>query len=104
MFTLNDLQRMSQTNEVNKDDLVNIEEVQINQTFPAIQRMENYLSQIKNPYHFLCGNSVVHLRFEDEAKNKIMEEYLSDTSLEIPQEIATGDMFLDEHKALDLLV
>ncbi len=65
MFTLNDLQRMSQTNEVNKDDLVNIEEVQINQTFPAIQRMENYLSQIKNPYHFLCGNSVVHLRFED---------------------------------------
>lgn len=66
MFTLNDLQRMSQTNEVNKDDLVNIEEVQINQTFPAIQRMENYLSQIKNPYHFLCGNSVVHLRFEDE--------------------------------------
>jgi hypothetical protein len=69
LFTANDLQKMSQTNEINREDLVNIEEVQIDQSLPVAQRMEEYLSQIKNPYHFRCGDAIVHLQFEDDASD-----------------------------------
>ncbi len=63
MPTLEDLHRMSQTDKVNRDALVDINDVTIDPSLPAAQRMENYLSKIKNPYHYRCGTSVIHLRF-----------------------------------------
>lgn len=65
MFTPDELQKMSKATEVSKDGLVDINDVKIDQSLPAAERMENYLSQIKNPYHFLCDGSTVHLRFEE---------------------------------------
>jgi hypothetical protein len=63
LFTLEDLQRMSQAND-SKNELVQINGVRIDQSLPIAERTENYLSQIKNPYHFLHNELVVHLSFD----------------------------------------
>lgn len=68
MFTLNDLQKMSQTDEVGRGDLVDINDVKIDDSLPATQRMENYLSQMRNPYHFLCGEIPVIITFSNDNK------------------------------------
>ena len=65
LFTLDDLQRMSGANE-SKNELVQINDVRIDQSLPAAERIENYLSQIKNPYHFLHNGLTVHLSFEED--------------------------------------
>ena len=49
-----------------RSQLVDISTVHIDQSLPAAQRMESYLAQIKNPYCFLCGDSVVRVRFREE--------------------------------------
>jgi hypothetical protein len=56
---------MSQANE-SKNELVQIKEVRIDQSLPIAERIENYLSQIKNPYHFLHNDIVVHLSFDED--------------------------------------
>lgn len=62
---INDLQRMSQTNK-SKNELVQINNVRIDQSLPVPERIENYLSQIKNPYHFLHNGLTVHLSFDED--------------------------------------
>jgi hypothetical protein len=66
LFPSDELQRMSQINEIGKSELVQINDVRIDQSLPAAERIENYLSQIKNPYHFLHNGLTVHLRFEED--------------------------------------
>lgn len=46
--------------------LVDIQTVTIDTSLPAAQRMQDYLAQIKNPYHFLHGDSEVRIRFAPE--------------------------------------
>ncbi len=66
MPTLEDLHRMSQINAVDGEELADINDISIDPLLPAARRMENYLSAVKNPYHFRCGASVVHLKFDEE--------------------------------------
>jgi hypothetical protein len=51
------------------EDRVDITEVKIDMTAPAEQRAEQYLSQIKNPYAFRCGDTFVNLAFNADGKS-----------------------------------
>lgn len=63
-----------------KTTLVDIQSVKVDPTQPPAQRMENYLAQIKNPYLFLCDDTVVKIRFkqnESDLKNKLKNYYVN---------------------------
>lgn len=50
---------------VDKESLVDIREVQIDESLPKEQRLEEFIRQIKNPYCFRCGKLVVKVSFAD---------------------------------------
>lgn len=54
--------------EVDRQTLVDINEVNINGLLNSVQKMENYIEQVKNPYCFLCGDTPVKIRFVTENK------------------------------------
>ena len=66
MVTVAELDRMEHINikDVDKNTLVDIQTVKIDPLQSSLDRMENYLAQIKNPYCFLCDNSIVKVRFQ----------------------------------------
>ena len=45
--------------------LVDIRDVSVNTDLPKEERMLDYLGQIKNPYCFKCGKTVVKVSFAD---------------------------------------
>lgn len=47
------------------DSLVDIRNVQIDRSLPMEQRVQSYIDQIKNPYLFKVGNTVVHVSYAD---------------------------------------
>ena len=61
------LEQLKQTDvkTVDLDTLVDIRDVAIDETLPADQRMKSYITQIKNPYCFRYGNTVVKLSFTE---------------------------------------
>ena len=63
-MTLAALDAMRNTTEIDRTKLVDIQSVKINPSLTAAQRAEQYLEQIKNPYCFLCGGSVVRVSFD----------------------------------------
>ena len=62
-----DLEQMKQVDvrTVDPDTLVDITDVKIDETLPREQRFADFLRQIKNPYCFRCGKTVVKLNFAD---------------------------------------
>lgn len=50
---------------VDRESLVDIREVQIDESLPKEQRLEEFIRQIKNPYCFRCGKLVVKVSFAD---------------------------------------
>lgn len=50
-------------------DLVDIRHIQIDMNLPAFERLEEYLQDIQNPYHFLCGHVTVYVCFSDEGND-----------------------------------
>jgi hypothetical protein len=66
--------------EIDRSELVDIHTIIIDKKLPAAQRMEQYLAQIKNPYCFLCGDSVVRLKFHEdggELKDRLRNFFIS---------------------------
>lgn len=63
------LVQMSQQNieEINRETLVDISTVKINEALTPEQKMLSFLEQIKNPYCFLCGETPVRVCFADSA-------------------------------------
>jgi len=62
------------------DNLVDIHSVNIDKTLPAAQRVEQYLAQIRDPYCYRHGDSVVRLRFHDdggELKDRLRSFFIS---------------------------
>jgi len=62
------------------ENLVDIRTVNLDPSLPAAQRVEQYLAQIKNPYHFLCGDSVVRVSFHEdggELKDRLRNFFIS---------------------------
>lgn len=45
------------------DSLVDIREVKIDRSQPVEQRMKSYVEQIKNPYLFKVGNTIVRVSY-----------------------------------------
>jgi len=82
LLTIAELDRMSQI-EIDKADrtkLVDIQTIKIDPLQSAVQRMESYLEQIKNPYLFLCGDTAVRVRFEPDEKaltNRLKNYFIS---------------------------
>jgi len=45
------------------DSLVDIRDVKIDRSQPVEERMKSYVEQIKNPYFFTVGNTVVRVSY-----------------------------------------
>ena len=45
------------------DSLVDIRDVKIDRTQPVEERMKSYVEQIKNPYLFKVGNTIVRVSY-----------------------------------------
>lgn len=46
-------------NAVNANDLVDIRTVSVDRTLPKEARITEYVRQIKNPYHYRCGEFTI---------------------------------------------
>jgi len=60
-------------------DRVDIQGIQIDLDAPVAQRAEQYLRQVKNPYHFRCGDIAVNVMFNPNGKplKEAMISYLT---------------------------
>ena len=45
------------------DSLVDIRDVRIDRSLPVEERMKSYVEQIKNPYMFKVGNTIVRVSY-----------------------------------------
>ena len=45
------------------DSLVDIRDVKIDRSLPVEERMKSYVEQIKNPYLFKVGNTIVRVSY-----------------------------------------
>ena len=50
---------------IDTNDLVDIRDVKVDSSLPKLERILEYLRQIKNPYIFKCGKFVVTAKFAD---------------------------------------
>lgn len=51
------------TQTIDRDDLVDISTVKIDQSLPRDERIADYIRQIKNPYCYRSGDVVVRISF-----------------------------------------
>ncbi len=63
---------------VDRESLVDITKIQIDQNLPKEQRLEEFLKQVKNPYCYRCGKVVVKVSFSDTETTleECLERYL----------------------------
>lgn len=63
---------------VDREELVDIRDIQIDSTRPKEERLKDFVRQIKNPYVFRCGKVVVKSVFADTdlTLEDCMEHYL----------------------------
>lgn len=54
---------MDTENEEQMDTLVDIRNVRIDRTLPLEERIRSYVEQIRNPYLFRVGDTVVHVSY-----------------------------------------
>ena len=48
------------------DSLVDIRDVKIDRSHPVEERMKSYVEQIKNPYMFKVGNTIVRVSYKED--------------------------------------
>ncbi|MDR0840067.1 MAG: hypothetical protein LBN26_01605 [Christensenellaceae bacterium] len=53
-------------NTENRDNLIDIRDVDVNKDLPKQERIAEYVRQIKDPYHFRCGKFSVTARFSED--------------------------------------
>jgi hypothetical protein len=46
-------------------DLVDIRDVRVDTNLPKLERIIEYIRQIKDPYHFKCGEFTVSVKYAD---------------------------------------
>ena len=51
------------TQTIDRDDLVDISTVKIDQSLPRDERIADYIRQVKNPYCYRSGDIVVRISF-----------------------------------------
>lgn len=52
--------------QIAKDELVDINTIHINSDLPVKERISDFLGQIKNPYRYIDGDTVVTIRFSNQ--------------------------------------
>jgi len=52
--------------DLNPRDLVDIRDVCVDKDLPRQERINEFVRQIKDPYHFRCGKFVVTARFAED--------------------------------------
>jgi len=50
---------------VDPSTLVDISDVKIDTSLPKEERMKQYIEQIKNPYCFKCGKTIIKVTYSD---------------------------------------
>ena len=50
---------------ISTDELVDIRDVHVDAGLPKLERIVEYIRQIKNPYRFKCGEFVVSVKYAD---------------------------------------
>ena len=66
--------------QADRSALVDIRNIHIDGSLPAVKKMQDYFEQIVNPYCFLCGDTPVRIRFvaEDRTlKQSLFDYFLS---------------------------
>lgn len=53
------------SNVITNERLVDIRDVKVDKALPKNERIASFISQIKNPYHFRCGDFVITTRFTE---------------------------------------
>lgn len=86
---LEKMRRLDVTN-VNPEELVDIREVQIDDSLDDTEKIKDYIEKIKNPYVYRYGDYIVKLGFDDESGitlNELLEELI--------RKVAEGMAFLE---------
>lgn len=52
--------------QIAKEELVHINTVHINSDLPVKERISDFPGQIKSPYHYIDGDTVVTIRFSNQ--------------------------------------
>lgn len=88
-FTPLELDRLKNINpeSVDRDSLVDIREIEIDRSKPHLEQVLDFLTQIKNPYLYRCGNVVVKVAYkedttitiEDQLEHLIREKHYSES-------------------------
>ena len=84
-MTKDELEKLKNTNirDIDRNSLVDINDVEINPSLPVEEKIKSYIEQIKNPYIFKCGETVVRMKFQENSGwtfQDCMEVYLSSIS------------------------
>ncbi len=65
---------------IQRNSLVDIKDVKVDTSLERAERLFDFLTQIKNPYCFVCDGVIVKIRFadtEDTLEEKLNEYFLS---------------------------
>lgn len=57
--------RLADPNEVNRIDLVDIQDIVVESRLPKEERIADFIQKVKNPYLCKCGDMVVQSVFEE---------------------------------------
>lgn len=63
---------------IEKNTLINVSEISINKASSMFERIDRFISEVKNPYIMQCGDTVVEVAFSDNEKtvDSQMKNYL----------------------------
>ena len=67
--------------QADRSALVDIRNIHIDGSLPAVKKMQDYFEQIVNPYCFLCGDTPVSIRFV--AEDRTLKQSLCDYFLSL---------------------
>ena len=79
MLTVNDLEELQQSTKVEKQRLIDINDVQKDASLPFSECAEHFFTSIANPYSFRCGDVPVLVRFSNnsESLSQKLERYFT---------------------------
>ncbi len=69
------MENMKDKQPFSSENLVDIRSVHVNRELPREKRIADFVTQIKNPYHFKCGQYTVHVGFT--ANGATLEECIA---------------------------
>ncbi len=54
---------------VDADTLVDIDEINVDKTLPRTERLQDFISKVKNPFCFICNGMIVKTSFAETNEN-----------------------------------